>query len=321
MGTYPRRTKRATKKKTLSRKEKEALLAKKRRAAAKKGWKTRRENAIKRKKTPKTVASKKVPKKAASKKTASKKTPKKKTVSRRASQKSAARVRAKKSARVAKKVAAVEKRRERSRRKSLTPKKRRRETKAVREERKRIEEARLRDEKLRQIREEAQRQEASKKAVLNTLKERFDNLLEEAKRQKVIQEKPRRGKFESDRLTGKREVVYIGEILTEEAVEEVLYEVKQAAKKLPLIPGFGWLAVINFASLGESLLGYGQVMLSSSLPGATLFQAQGIESSGTMNTREGMLIKLNEKLEVLAGEKTNTVWINFIVVQTHGSKR
>ena len=79
----------------------------------------------------------------------------------------------------------------------------------------------------------------------------------------------------------------------------------------------GWLATINFASLGESLLGYGQVVMSSTLPGASLFQTQGIESSNIQNTREGMLMRAEEKLEMLASEKSCMVYVNFVILSTY----
>jgi hypothetical protein len=222
-----------------------------------------------------------------------------------------------KNKKIVKRVEKRNKLRDKSRGKTLTSKRKKLLAAQAAEEKKRIEKQRLFDERLRQIKDEQQRQKASKSAIVMTLQKRFNALLTEAKKSGQLPRVPRQRLMMSERMEGYKRHVGIGKILLPELVEEIMYQVKQKALTLPRKPAQGWLAVINFASLGESLLGYGQVILSSSLPGASLFQVQGIESSGMHNTMDGMLMKLQEKLEDLAGEVSATVYVNYITVSAY----
>jgi uncharacterized Zn finger protein (UPF0148 family) len=222
-----------------------------------------------------------------------------------------------KNKKIVKRVERRNKLRDDSRAKSLAERRKKELAKRVREEKKRIERLRLLDEKLRQVQEEQQRQAASKSEIVATLQKRFGTLLNEARRTGQMPRTPHSRTIASDRLSGHKRHLSVGEILVPELIEEIMYQVKEKAKTLSQRPAQGWLGVINFASLGESLLGYGQIILSSSLPGASLFQTQGILSTGISNARDGMLIKLEEKLEELAGETSATVFINFITISAY----
>lgn len=301
MGRYPRKTKRASKKSALSQKASKKLKPKTVPVScpycgARSGrpCKNRQEPHVARTKKYKEVQAASRRKKAAAKKT-----------------------RGRKNQRIVKRVNKRNKTRDKSRTKKLSAKKRRELNKQLREEKRRIEEQRLFDEKLRQIRDEKQRQAASKAEIVSTLQKRFDALLSEAKRTKQLPSIPRQRVINSARLKGFKRHVNVSRILLPEEVEDIMHMCREKAVQIANKPAQGWLAVINFASLGESLLGYGQIVLSSSLPGASLFQVQGIESSGMHNTREGMLISLENKLEDLASETSATVYINFIAISAY----
>ena len=222
-----------------------------------------------------------------------------------------------KNKKVVKRVERRNKLRDKSRGKTLSPKRKNEIAKRLKEEKRRIEEQRLFDEKLRQVQEEQQRASANKTTILSALQKRFQSLLNEAKRTEQLPRIPRQRIIDSDRLSGHKRHVNVGEILIPEIIEEIIYAVEQKMKTMPQRPAQGWLGVIMFASLGESLLGYGTRILSSSLPGASLFQTQGIMSTGIRNSREGMIMGLREKLEELAGESSAMVFINFITISAY----
>lgn len=337
MGTYKRKKASASKKKTLAQKEREKI---KRAAAAKRRGAKRA-----------TVSKRVTPKKAAKKKRLSKSAAKpvqkrhvapkvscphcgarsgtpckgrtthvarvKKAAEAKKRKKTPAQKRKAKNKKIVKRVAKRNKLRDKSRGKTLTSKRKKLLAAKAREEKRRIEKQRLFDERLRQIQEEKQRQSASKSAIVSTLQKRFNALLQEAKRTGQLPKVPRQRVMMSERMEGFKRYVNVGQILLPELVEEIMYQVKQKVQTLPRKPAQGWLAVINFASLGESLLGYGQVILSSSMPGASLFQVQGIDSSGMHNSAEGMLAKLEEKLEDLAGDTSATVYLNYITISAY----
>jgi hypothetical protein len=345
---YTTKKKRARKKRILARKEpkkrkrpaKKAAAKKrvvkksaaKKRSAKKPAAKKRsaKKPAAKKRSAKKPAAKKRNAKKVAAKKRVVKKAAAKKRVVkrarpvRRATQKTPAKKRGVKNAKLRAKVAKAEKLREKSRRKKITPAQRKAAREKAALERHHVEQQRLFDERLRQHQEEQQRLKASKRAVLTKLQERFEPLLNEAKRTGQLPRVPRGRRLrriKSKKMVGQKVNILIDEMLLPESVEEILYRVKQETKRMDDIAGFGWLGVVNFAGLGESLLGYGQIILSSTLPGASLFQTQGIESTGIRNSKQGMFTALEDKLEYLAGDDTTMIYANFITISSYVLRR
>lgn len=218
--------------------------------------------------------------------------------------------------RVERRLAKLEADRQRQRRKR--PPKGKQKPKGLRRRKRQIEkertERKLATEKL--PRKTRRQKEKSRRIMFERIRGRFAELLEEARRLKQTPKVDyRRRKMDSRTNKGEQRIIKIEDQLREDNVEEILWQVEQAARSIAShLPN--WLGVLAFAGMGERLIGYGNRVLSSKDPDAGSFQTQGIESTGIQRTREGMLRALRDILEEYAGEQRTVVHLYYVKIQT-----
>jgi hypothetical protein len=213
-----------------------------------------------------------------------------------------------------KRVDKLETKRQRNRKKSLTKRARKKTAKEIREERKRIERLRLDRERKRLKR----LSERKRKVVTfaDEMSESFADLLGEAFRTNQAPTVSKKRKM--DKYEGRQLYVTVRRILTPEAVEDILHDIRQKVQKaFPTSQWPLWLASIHFASMGENLLGYGHSILRSDKPGADMFTAQATDSTGLWSSRIGMLDKLEDLLEKYAGEAMNVIFLYHVRIMNY----
>jgi hypothetical protein len=118
----------------------------------------------------------------------------------------------------------------------------------------------------------------------------------------------------SKKTVGQKKMVRIGSLVTEETVEEILYKVNQAAKRLS-----GrriWLATTISSSLGDrSAGGSGQRVLNSADPFAFKFQPEQYDSTGVHNTRDQMMGAFERLLNEWAdSDQRSLVYLHSVLV-------
>lgn len=157
----------------------------------------------------------------------------------------------------------------------------------------------------------------SREELYARLRKRFKELLEIAER--TGQTPPvdyRKRKIRTSKNLGEIRVVRVEEQLTPGNVEEIMYKVEQAAKSIAsVLPN--WIAVLVFAGLGERLIGYGSEILKANDPDAASFQTQGIETTGVLTSRESMIRSVRETLEDLSMEGKTVVYLYHVKVMTY----
>jgi hypothetical protein len=156
-------------------------------------------------------------------------------------------------------------------------------------------------------------------AAYDRLDDRFDELLEIARRTEQLPVPKEGGDVDSEMNTGTRVVIGIGEYLEEETLEEILYNIDQASKslhgRLPI-----WLCSFDFSAAGKDLVGYGIQPLKADDADALKFQAQGIESTGSQSSRSMMLLAAKSTLEELIDQAHVTVFMHFATIMNYSRK-
>ena len=153
----------------------------------------------------------------------------------------------------------------------------------------------------------------------------FKRLLEHAKKTNQLPEREVSGKYDSYGNIGERRYVRVGRVLDDSSVEEILYKCREASKRLSGRFGIWW-ARVDLAGLGEQLFASGQRMLDvtgmEDIDRVTskFFQTQGFDSTGVWNTRQSMLVKLEELLEKYAATPSTVVYLHGVSIRNFEGK-
>ena len=143
---------------------------------------------------------------------------------------------------------------------------------------------------------------------LEHYREVFDTLLDIAKKEhKLPKIDHRRRRIDSDDRYGDKRVVHANVMVNEEGVEEAIYLIEQAAKKLPGNQRF-WICNFSLIAMGENVVGYGNTTLKANHPDAHAFQT-AFDSTGVYTRRDAMLVKARSILEDYADERYTLVYL------------
>lgn len=143
---------------------------------------------------------------------------------------------------------------------------------------------------------------------LEHYREVFDTLLDIAKKEhKLPKIDHRRRRIDSDDRYGDKRVVHANVMVNEEGVEEAIYLIEQAAKKLPGNQRF-WICNFSLIAMGENVVGYGNTTLKANHPDAHAFQT-AFDSTGVYTRRDSMLVKARSILEDYADERYTLVYL------------
>ncbi len=147
----------------------------------------------------------------------------------------------------------------------------------------------------------------------------FKDLLDLALQKKqVFKTDYRRRRIDSVDRIGEQRTVRTSIMLDDAGVEEAMYQIEQAALKLPGRRYF-WICTFTMAGMGERLIGYGNRVLQANHPDAHHFQI-AVESSGVSSSKERMLVLSRETLEQYASEEYTLVMLLSFTVQNFTPK-
>jgi hypothetical protein len=136
----------------------------------------------------------------------------------------------------------------------------------------------------------------------------FGELIEIARREKKLPEiETRRRRMDSEDRLGDKRAVHVNVMLDDAGVEEAMYAIEQAAKRI-VGRYFYWLCNFSLAAMGESIVGYGNTTLKTNHPDAQAFQT-AFDSTGVYRRKEGMLAKAREVLSGYADERFTLVYL------------
>ncbi len=149
----------------------------------------------------------------------------------------------------------------------------------------------------------------------------FRRLLAHARATKQLAPPERSGPYQSHENVGDRRYLRIAKVLDVTVIEEIMYRAKKAAFALP-----GrykrWWARLDLAGMGDHLFGSGQRMLEIDDPGTwgDAFQVSTFDSTGIWNTRESMLVKLEQMLEHYAATPSTIVFLQGLSIRNYSGK-
>ena len=137
-------------------------------------------------------------------------------------------------------------------------------------------------------------------------------LYEEAKRTGQLPKADgRRTRVNSRRYYGEKRIVQVGEFLDDATIEEIMYKVDQAYKKMSGTYAL-WLGLIDFSALGDDILGYRNRLLVSLQPFASSFTVENVETTGLFFDFMTVRQKIRSFLEDALSYTHSLIFINYI---------